>query len=76
MSEPTPPLPPIPPGADPPPAAPLDYRAGPETQSQWITDDHPKHRWFVVLLMLLFPFTLLCGVLESIFGVIRMILRW
>ena len=56
---------------------PLPYRApGPEPKSQWITDDDPRHRWFVLLLIIAAPFVAVCGFLESLLSIVRYLIGW
>jgi hypothetical protein len=51
---------------------PLPYRGtGPEPKSQWITDDDPRHGWFVGLLVIAWPFVAVCGFLGSLLWMAR-----
>ena len=63
-------LPPVP-GPAPQPV-PIPYRGpGPEPKSQWITDDDPRHGWFVALLIVAWPFVAACGFLGSLLWMAR-----
>jgi hypothetical protein len=51
---------------------PLGYRRpGPEPRSQWVTDDDPRHRWFVALLVALYPVAVVIALLGSAWGALR-----
>jgi hypothetical protein len=53
---------------------PLPYRGpGAEPKSQWITDDDPRHGWFMALLVAVYPIAAVCGFIGSLVWVLRMV---
>jgi hypothetical protein len=62
------------PAPAPPVPIPLPYRGpGAEPKSQWITDDDPRHNWFMALLIAVYPIAAVCGLVGSLAWVVRML---